>query len=105
MCSESGEDCFVRPLEFIPERWTTAPEMVKNSSATKPFGTGHTSCVGRPLAVDALRLVTARLVKKYQFRYAPGEDGSGMGPGLKDQFVPNPGALQLCFDFKEAQRN
>lgn len=95
-----GEDCFVRPLEFVPERWSTAPEMVLNPSATKPFGTGHTSCVGRPLAIDALRLSVAWIVRKYNFSYAPGEDGSGMGAGLKDQFVPNPGGLQLCFAFR-----
>lgn len=93
-------DCFLDPLRFVPERWTTSPEMVLNASATKPFGTGHTSCVGRPLALDSLRLVTARLIKKYRFNFAPGEDGSGMGKHLKDQFVPNPGGLQLCFQLR-----
>lgn len=36
----SGEDCFERPNEFIPERWSTRPEMVRNASAFAPFGTG-----------------------------------------------------------------
>ncbi|KAI1662063.1 cytochrome P450 [Daldinia decipiens] len=94
------QDCFVDPLKFVPERWTTSPEMLLNPSATKPFGTGHTSCVGRPLAIDSLRFVIARLVKKYQFSFAPGEDGSGMGEHLKDQFVPNPGSLHLCFELR-----
>ncbi|KAI5862504.1 cytochrome P450 [Durotheca rogersii] len=94
------QDCFLDPLRFVPERWTTRPEMVLNASATKPFGTGHTSCVGRPLAIDSLRLVTARLIKKYKFKFAPGEDGSGMDKHMKDQFVPNPGNLQLCFKLR-----
>ncbi|KAK5993999.1 Cytochrome P450 monooxygenase FCK2 [Cladobotryum mycophilum] len=94
------EDCFVDPCRFVPERWTTSPEMVLNPSATRPFGMGHLSCIGRPLALDALRLVVARLIKKYRFRYAPGEDGSGMWRDMKDQFVQNPGELKLRFELR-----
>ncbi|KAK7999596.1 benzoate 4-monooxygenase cytochrome P450 [Apiospora arundinis] len=46
------DDCFVQPHKFVPERWTTAPEMVLNASAFRLFGTGHTSCVCRPLTMD-----------------------------------------------------
>jgi len=31
--STTGEDCFVQPNEFIPERWTTRPELIKDRSA------------------------------------------------------------------------
>lgn len=34
------EDCFERGREFVPERWTTKPEMVRNKAAFTPFGTG-----------------------------------------------------------------
>lgn len=30
----------MKPNEFIPERWTTRPELVLNRSAFVPFGTG-----------------------------------------------------------------
>ncbi|KAK7941421.1 benzoate 4-monooxygenase cytochrome P450 [Apiospora aurea] len=96
------DDCFVQPYKFVPERWTTAPEMVLNALAARPFGTGHTSCVGRPLAMDALRLAVAGITKKYKFRLAPGEDGRGMDRDLKDQFVPNPGGLRLCFEMRHS---
>ncbi|KAI1442274.1 cytochrome P450 [Annulohypoxylon stygium] len=68
------EDCFVRAEEFIPERWTTTPELVLNRAATAPFGTGKYSCLGRHLALDTIRLTVARLVQKYTFEFAPGED-------------------------------
>lgn len=35
-----GEDCFERPEEFIPERWSSRPEMTINASAHTPFGSG-----------------------------------------------------------------
>lgn len=35
-----GEDCYVRPLDFVPERWSTRPDMIINKSGFTPFGTG-----------------------------------------------------------------
>ena len=32
---------FVRPNEFIPERWTTQPELVLNAGAYMPFNVGE----------------------------------------------------------------
>ncbi|GLB07536.1 hypothetical protein AtubIFM57258_002879 [Aspergillus tubingensis] len=32
---------FERPEEFLPERWTTKPELVKNRSLLIPFQTGE----------------------------------------------------------------
>lgn len=91
----------MRAEEFIPERWTSAPELVLNHAATTPFGTGKYSCLGRHLALDTIRLVVARLSQKYTLRYAPGEDGYGMGEGLLDHFVTSPGGLDLCFELRK----
>ncbi|KAJ4049002.1 hypothetical protein NW753_008000 [Fusarium oxysporum] len=35
------ERCFVRPNNFIPERWTTQPELVRDASAFAPFSIGE----------------------------------------------------------------
>ncbi|KAJ5618243.1 hypothetical protein N7528_006886 [Penicillium herquei] len=35
------EDCYIKPNEFIPQRWTTRPEMVLNRAGFTPFGTGE----------------------------------------------------------------
>ncbi|KAL9120139.1 MAG: hypothetical protein Q9187_003309 [Circinaria calcarea] len=37
------ESCFERSKEFIPERWYSRPEMVKNKHAFSPFGMGQYS--------------------------------------------------------------
>jgi len=34
------ESAFEQPLEFIPERWYSRPELVKDSRAFLPFGVG-----------------------------------------------------------------
>ncbi|KAI1318351.1 cytochrome P450 [Xylariaceae sp. FL0255] len=95
------DDCFARGSEFIPERWTTSPELIHNIAAFSPFGSGHHSCLGRSLALDTMRMVVALIVKKYDFQFAPGEDGSEVLANLRDQFTANPGNLALCFKLRE----
>ncbi|KAF4511026.1 hypothetical protein G6O67_002864 [Ophiocordyceps sinensis] len=92
------EDCFERPLEFIPERWTSRPDMVRNRAGYTPFGTGSRSCLGRFLAEDMMRGVITRVVKRFRFKLAPGETGNRVLDEMRDQFVPNPGPLSLCFE-------
>ncbi|KAK2053246.1 cytochrome P450 [Colletotrichum caudatum] len=94
------EDCFERANDFVPERWTTKPEMIRNAAAFAPFGTGHHSCLGRFLATDTMRFVVARLVKKYHIRLAPGETGNRVFEEIRDQFTSNPGPLSLCFELR-----
>ncbi|EAW15346.1 cytochrome P450 [Aspergillus clavatus NRRL 1] len=95
------EDCFEQADQFIPERWTTRPEMVRNRAAFAPFGTGHHSCLGRALAMNDMRLVTARLVQKYNFRFPPGDKGEAVLRDLRDQFTSNPGRLRLIFEVRK----
>ncbi|KAI1436364.1 cytochrome P450 [Xylaria sp. CBS 124048] len=95
------EDCFVKAEEFIPERWTTRPDLVLNEKATTPFGTGKYSCLGHHLAVDILLLVVARLVRRYTFEFAPGEKGACMTDALRDHFITNPGTLRLHFTLRK----
>ncbi|KAM4059087.1 cytochrome p450 [Hirsutella rhossiliensis] len=91
------DDCFEKPHDFVPERWTTRPEMILNMAAYNPFGIGHRSCVGRSMAMDTMRYVVARLVKKYEFHAGPGDDNLRVMEDIKDRFTPRPGALRLCF--------
>ncbi|KAK9777657.1 putative Tryprostatin B 6-hydroxylase [Seiridium cardinale] len=42
------ERAFVQPLEFIPERWHSRPELVRDKQAFAPFGVGKlTSLIGQ----------------------------------------------------------
>jgi hypothetical protein len=47
-----GSDCFEEPEQFVPERWTTRPDMVRNSKAFSPFGTGTLKSGPQAFGVD-----------------------------------------------------
>ncbi|KAL9084474.1 MAG: hypothetical protein Q9165_008047 [Trypethelium subeluteriae] len=91
------EDCFDRANEFIPERWTTRPDMVKNKAAFLPWGTGPYACVGRNLSLMEVRTIAAVLLNKFDVRLAPGEDGHQLHYETLDCFVTIPGPLHLVF--------
>lgn len=96
-----GPDCFVRPNEFIPERWTTNPELILDKSGFTPWGVGHRACLGRGLAEELMRGLMARIIKNLNFRLAPGETGDRVGDDMRDQFVPKTGPLSLCFEKRQ----
>lgn len=50
---------FVAPNEFIPERWTTRPELILNKKAFCPFSLGRYACKSPYLFQRSLRLFTA----------------------------------------------
>ncbi|KAJ5790938.1 uncharacterized protein N7518_007949 [Penicillium psychrosexuale] len=92
------ETAYVNPHEFIPERWYSQPELIKDKRAFAPFGVGRTSCVGRHLALAQIRLVTAALVFHYRIKFAPGENnGEAVERDMKDQLTAQPGACRLVF--------
>ncbi|KAK1993409.1 benzoate 4-monooxygenase cytochrome P450 [Colletotrichum falcatum] len=64
---------FVRPDDFIPERWTDRPELVKNADVFVPFSTGHDVCIGKQLGLMETRFVTSAIAQKYTLRYAEGQ--------------------------------
>lgn len=97
------ESCFTQADQFVPERWYSRPEMVKNKAAFAPFSQGRYSCVGKQLALAELRFVTALLVGKYYVRFAPGEDGGRVERDMKDQFTAAPGRLRLVFRARGAE--
>ncbi|KAJ5936120.1 benzoate 4-monooxygenase cytochrome P450 [Penicillium verhagenii] len=95
------EDCFERANQFIPERWYKNLGLVHNKTAFAPFGTGSHTCLGKPLAMNDMRLITARLVRYYDFRYPKGETGGAVRDNFKDQFTSKPGRLRLIFEARE----
>lgn len=59
------EDCFEQGSSFIPDRWTTRPEMVRNAAAHAPFSLGKYNCIGQHLAMRMMRYTLAPVIKKY----------------------------------------
>jgi cytochrome P450 len=87
LTSKIAPKSYVRPLEFIPERWYSSPELIKNKSAFIPFALGFWGCIGKPLAYMELRAVIARLIMSFDIAFAPGEDGSKLLNESEDGFT------------------
>ncbi|OKL55488.1 hypothetical protein UA08_09188 [Talaromyces atroroseus] len=79
---------FVDPDEFIPERWTTQPELILNRTGFFPFSLGHYNCVGKTVAMMELRSVVARTVKDYDISFPAGVkfDGKEFFSRIIDHF-------------------
>ncbi|KAI8626135.1 cytochrome P450 monooxygenase-like protein [Xylariaceae sp. FL1651] len=88
---------FVYPNEFIPERWTTRPELVLNKKAFCPFSLGRFSCIGKNLALNELRTVISKTVLEFDIAFAPGETGQTLLEESKDIFTMALAKLELRF--------
>ncbi|EHK47065.1 hypothetical protein TRIATDRAFT_194962 [Trichoderma atroviride IMI 206040] len=89
---------FKQPNSFIPERWTTRPDLVIDKRAYHPFLLGPYSCVGRRLAIIVLRFTIAYTVWNYDFKFAPGEDGTSIHRDMINQAILKAGPLQCVFN-------
>ncbi|KAK0660783.1 Tryprostatin B 6-hydroxylase [Cercophora samala] len=94
------EDCFQQGSSFIPERWTTRPEMVLNPAAHAPFSLGKYNCIGQHLAMRMMRYTLARIIKKYKFCHPPGVDGREMEGEKADRFTSFAGPVPLVFELR-----
>lgn len=89
---------FPRPLEFLPERWYSSPELVTDKNAWMPFSTGRFGCVGRNLALLEIRAVAVRVLGMFDFELAEGMGrGEGVVGGMRDEFTMGVGRLELVF--------
>ncbi|KAK8044498.1 cytochrome p450 monooxygenase [Apiospora rasikravindrae] len=93
--------CFARPEEFIPERWTTEPDLVLDASVYAPFSIGRTSCAGKQLALIELRRTVALILHRYDFALAPEQRIEAFESGLEDHFTLNPPEFKLVFKARE----
>ncbi|KAH8811348.1 cytochrome P450 monooxygenase-like protein [Xylogone sp. PMI_703] len=91
------ESCYEFPDEFIPERWSSKPELVKNKTGFAPFSLGSFSCVGKHLALMELRIVVALLVINFDIDFAACETGRQLLEDSHDLFTISPGELNLIF--------
>ncbi|KAK4173614.1 putative cytochrome P450 E-class, group I [Triangularia setosa] len=91
------EEAFERADEFIPERWTTRSEMVRDGRGFQPFSQGRFNCVGKALAMAEMRFVIALLVTGFEVGFWDEEKGDRLLGELRDQFTASPGGLELEF--------
>ncbi|KAI0112259.1 cytochrome P450 [Nemania sp. FL0031] len=94
------ETSYENANKFIPERWTTQQEMVKDKRGFSPFSQGKFGCVGKSLAMSEMRIVIALLVKRFEISFGDDGKGESLFTGLRDQFTFAPGDLQLRFSIR-----
>ncbi|KAH8645775.1 cytochrome P450 [Xylariales sp. PMI_506] len=88
---------FMQALEFIPERWTTRPDLIIDRRAHFPFLVGPWNCPGKRYAMMVLRQFVAYTVWHYEFDFAPGEDGTDIHAKAKFQLQVKAGPMYLTF--------
>ncbi|EME77534.1 uncharacterized protein MYCFIDRAFT_44990 [Pseudocercospora fijiensis CIRAD86] len=91
------EAAYAQPDEFIPERWYSRPELIRNPKALGTFSGGRFGCIGKNLAYMELRHVTASILSQFDVEFAPGEDGSKLLHESLDHFTMGLAPLHLCF--------
>ncbi|KAI1418336.1 cytochrome P450 [Hypoxylon sp. FL1857] len=62
---------FVRPDEFIPERWTSQSHLTLNPDAFIPFSVGVYGCLGKPFAMMEIRMVISSIMSRFNLRLLP----------------------------------
>lgn len=69
-----NEGYFPEPFRYHPERWIDCDQAtaIAQSDAFAAFGVGRTSCIGKNLAYQEIRLVLGRLIWLYDMRLANG---------------------------------
>lgn len=81
---------FVSPNEFMPERWTTRPDLVINRDAFIPFSTGPYDCVGKRLAYMEMRSVIAKVVDEFDVCVPEGFVEEAYWAKVKDHITAAP---------------
>ncbi|PCD22091.1 hypothetical protein AU210_015891 [Fusarium oxysporum f. sp. radicis-cucumerinum] len=93
------ERFFPSPNDFIPERWTTRPELVKDASIFAPFSVGRYACVGKQLGLMEVRYVTCLVLHRFTAELAGNKSASTSTflAGLKDRFTLAVPDLEMVF--------
>ncbi|KAF2726469.1 cytochrome P450 [Polyplosphaeria fusca] len=90
---------FVHPTDFIPERWTTRPELVLDIRAYAPFSTGPHQCIGKSISFLEMRVVTTKIIQRFHvsFSHISGHKPEAFWADMKDQVTMMPGDTYCCF--------
>ncbi|KAI1812196.1 cytochrome P450 [Poronia punctata] len=92
------ESAFEKPNEFIPERWTSRPEMIKDIKAFNSFSSGRHSCAGKQLAMAEMRILVSVVVSQFSFSLSPSlVNKTSAVDDWADNFTAIPGKLELVF--------
>ncbi|KAF5618353.1 pisatin demethylase cytochrome P450 [Fusarium sp. NRRL 52700] len=83
------ERYFTDPDDFVPERWITKPDMVKDNSIFAPFSIGRYACVGKQLGLMEVSYATCMILHRFDICLS-GEEATSRSAflkGLRDHFT------------------
>jgi cytochrome P450 family 628 len=87
---------FASPDVWMPERWTTSPELVLDKRAFNTFNTGAHSCAGKMFALLEAKVFFSKVVGAFEIGFAPGEDGTDLMTKNRDHMTWHCPDLRLC---------
>ncbi|KAM5364617.1 hypothetical protein ACJZ2D_011398 [Fusarium nematophilum] len=91
------ERVFAHPDKYIPERWTSKPELVKDNAVFAPFMIGRYSCAGKQLALMEMRSVVSQIARNYDVCLADEQNVDAFLDGVVDGFTLTCPKLSLVF--------
>ncbi|KAI9041837.1 cytochrome P450 [Aspergillus affinis] len=99
-----SQSAYQEPDQFIPERWTIYPEMVRDKTAFAPFSTGTFNCIGKPLALLNIRTTIAKVISSFDFALAPGEENMLVDDIMTEGFSTTLGDLMIVFKKRQGHQ-
>lgn len=96
-------NAFPHPGEFNPDRWMDPSGVTAEMKELfMPFSKGTRACLGKSLAMMELKLVTAKLLERYQITAPPTTTSESME--MRDHFLvlPRDGRCDLIFSSVDA---
>ncbi|VUC32865.1 unnamed protein product [Clonostachys rosea] len=88
---------FSQADQFIPERWTSRPDLVTNDSSFATFLTGKYSCPGKQLALLKIRHVISEIARRYDISFFDPQTTEWFPEHIVDGFSLQCPKLELIF--------
>ncbi|CAH0003225.1 unnamed protein product [Clonostachys byssicola] len=88
---------FPQADQFIPERWTSRPDLVVDNSCFTPFLTGKYSCPGKQLALLEIRQVICEIARRYDISFSETQTRTCFLENIIDGFSLHCPKLELIF--------
>lgn len=89
---------YSEPDSFKPERWMNPQDITfKMKEMFMPFSKGTRACLGKNLAMIELKVITANIARRFEWKPAPETTDASMAPLDFFLLVPVAGKCDLIF--------
>lgn len=90
---------YVEPNSFKPERWMNPQDVtVEMKEMFMPFSKGTRACLGKNLAMVELKIITAEIARRFEWKCAPETTDASMAHMDFFLLVPVGGKCDLVFE-------